>query len=273
MCDKMKKVNSWLSAVFGDQPVPQFEVNTRTVDVLFQLAQTSETRCSHTELLIKDLNQKTSEYQADCAHYQDVLLQAVGLSCATLSSASTDYLSTLVDSAITLAVRDISIGNFFPAVNNLSDELLEAEKSNRRLERELKALRKNLGATLVLCGNLQEDINKTTKAQAVEGAKVEERLLNMDFVTTKAKELSHRREKAEAQLLSRNMDKSLTHQAIVQLSQEVTALKQEIAPLKKKLEPYMDLCPNPSLAQVKILEAKRELALLDSKPEMDMEFQ
>lgn len=66
------------------------------------------------------------------------------------------------------------------------------------------------------------------------------------------------------------MDKSITHQAIVQLSevtsstigtensfccqglrsailffslQEVTALKQEIIPLKKKLEPYMDLSP------------------------------
>lgn len=43
-----------------------------------------------------------------------------------------------------------------PAVNNLTSELLEAEKSNRKLERELKALRKRLGATLVLRGNLQE---------------------------------------------------------------------------------------------------------------------
>ncbi|XP_020778722.1 HAUS augmin-like complex subunit 1 [Boleophthalmus pectinirostris] len=272
MCEKMKKVNSWLSTVFGDQPVPQFEVNTRTVDVLYQLAQFSEARCGDTELLIEDLNQKASEYQADSAYYQDVLLQGVGLSCASLSRSCADYLATLVDNAMTLAIRDISLGNFLPAVNNLSNELLEAEKSDRHLERDLKALRKRLGTTLVLRGNLQEDINKSVKTQAVESAKAEEKLLNMDFVTTKAKELRHRRERAEAQLLSRNMDKSLTHQSIVQLSQEVTALKQEIVPLKKKLEPYMDLCPNPSLAQVKILEAKTELASLDSKLEMDMEF-
>lgn len=43
-----------------------------------------------------------------------------------------------------------------PAVNNLTNELLEAEKSNRRLERELRALRKRLGATLVLRSTLQE---------------------------------------------------------------------------------------------------------------------
>lgn len=83
----------------------------------------------------------------------------------------------------------------------------------------------------------------------------------------------------QAQLVSRNMDKSITHQALVQLSevfqlfhmrphslpwkwkcntvcfqglksvilffslQEVTELKKEIIPLKKKLEPYMDLSP------------------------------
>ncbi|XP_029375726.1 HAUS augmin-like complex subunit 1 [Echeneis naucrates] len=272
MCEKINKVNSWLSGLFGDQPVPQFEVNTRTVDLLYQLAQSSEARCSDTALLIEDLKQKASEYQADGAHLQDVLLQGVGLSNASLSKPAADYLSALVDNAMVLGVRDTSLGSFMPAVNNLTNEVLEAEKSNRRLERELRALRKRLGATLVLRSTLQEDINKTVKAQAVESATAEERLLSMDFLMVKAKELSNRRERAEAQLVSRNMDKSVTHQAIVQLSEEVTTLKQEIIPLKEKLKPYMDLSPSPFLAQVKIEEAKRELAAVDSELEMKVDF-
>ncbi|KAF3840756.1 hypothetical protein F7725_006618 [Dissostichus mawsoni] len=239
---------------------PHFEVNTRTVDILFQLAQSSEARCRDTALLSEDLKQKASEYQAEGAHIRDVLLQG------RLKNAS-DYLSALVDNAMVLGVRDTSLGSFMPAVNNLTNELLEEEK----------------------------DINKTIKSQSVESAKAEERMLNMDFVRAKAKELSSRRERAEAKLVSRNMDKSLTHQAIVQLSEEATALKQEIIPLKNKLKPYMDLSPvkkpgfscysstnryiskqldclyltvcsypsnpqqSPSLAQVKIEEAKREL--------------
>uniref|UniRef100_A0A665UNZ5 HAUS augmin-like complex, subunit 1 n=1 Tax=Echeneis naucrates TaxID=173247 RepID=A0A665UNZ5_ECHNA len=270
MCEKINKVNSWLSGLFGDQPVPQFEVNTRTVDLLYQLAQSSEARCSDTALLIEDLKQKASEYQADGAHLQDVLLQGVGLSNASLSKPAADYLSALVDNAMVLGVRDTSLGSFMPAVNNLTNEVLEAEKSNRRLERELRALRKRLGATLVLRSTLQEDINKTVKAQAVESATAEERLLSMDFLMVKAKELSNRRERA--QLVSRNMDKSVTHQAIVQLSEEVTTLKQEIIPLKEKLKPYMDLSPSPFLAQVKIEEAKRELAAVDSELEMKVDF-
>ncbi|XP_022065428.1 HAUS augmin-like complex subunit 1 [Acanthochromis polyacanthus] len=272
MCEKINKVNNWLSKVFGDQPVPQFEVNTRTVEVLYQLAQASEARCSETALLIEDLKQKASEYQADGAHLQDVLLQGVGLSAASLSKPAADYLSALVDNAMVLGVRDSSLGSFMPAVNNLTNEHMEAEKSNRRLERELRALRKRLGATLVLRGNLQEDINKTSKSQAVESAKAEERLLDMNFVTAKGKELSHRRERSEAELVSRNMDKTITHQAIVQLSEEVSELKKEIIPLKKKLGPYMDLSPSPYLAQVKIEEAKRELAALDSQLEMNVDF-
>ncbi|XP_029303212.1 HAUS augmin-like complex subunit 1 [Cottoperca gobio] len=272
MCQKINKVNSWLREVFGDQPVPHFEVNTRTVDILYQLAQSSEARCSDTALLTEDLKQKSLEYQVEGSHLRDVLLQGLGLSFACLSKPAADYLSALVDTAMVLGVRDTSLGSFMPAVNNHTNELLEEEKSNRRLERELRALRKRLGATLVLRSNLQEDINKTVISQSVESAKAEERMLNMDFVTAKAKELSSRRERAEAQLVSRNMDKSITHQAIVLLSEEATALKQEIIPLKKKLEPYMDLSPSPSLAQVKIEEAKRELAAIDSQLQMNMDF-
>lgn len=121
------------------------------------------------------------------AHLQDVLLQGVGLSCASLSKPATDYLSALVDNAMVLGVRDTSLGrcavvalfkpfflslfccdyllqismwnflcSFMPAVNNLTNELLEGEKSSRKLDRELRALRRRLGATLVLRGNLQE---------------------------------------------------------------------------------------------------------------------
>ncbi|XP_054907252.1 HAUS augmin-like complex subunit 1 [Poeciliopsis prolifica] len=256
MCEKLRKVNSWLEGVFGDQPVPLFEVNTRTVDILYQLAQSSEARCSDTALLIEDYKQKTSEYQADAAHLEDVLLHGVGLSGASLSEPTANYVSALVDNAMVLRVKDTSLTSFMPAINNLTDDLLEVEKSNRKLERELRALQKRLGSILVLRGNLQEDIDKTTKSQAVESAKEEERLLNVDFVTAKTQELRIRQQRLS---LSRNMDKSITHQAIVQLSEELRALQNEIILLKKKLESYMDQSPSPSLAQVKIEEAKREL--------------
>lgn len=44
------------------------------------------------------------------AHLQDVLLQGVGLSHASLSKPAADYLSALVDNAMVLGVRDTSLG-------------------------------------------------------------------------------------------------------------------------------------------------------------------
>ncbi len=46
------------------------------------------------------------------AHLRDVLLQGVGLSCASLSKPAADYVSALVDTAVVLGVRDTSLGRY-----------------------------------------------------------------------------------------------------------------------------------------------------------------
>lgn len=50
------------------------------------------------------------------AHLQEVLLQGVGLSSATLSKLATDYVSALVDNAMVLGVRDTSLGRYTTVV-------------------------------------------------------------------------------------------------------------------------------------------------------------
>ncbi|KAJ3589398.1 hypothetical protein NHX12_010243, partial [Muraenolepis orangiensis] len=179
-------------------------------------------------------------------HLQDVL-QGVGLSSASLSQPAADHLWALVDSATVLGVRDTSLSSFIPAINNLTNEVLEAEKSDRRLGRERTALQGKLGAAAVLRKNLQEDLNKTRKDQEVMGAKAEEKLLNMDFVKTKSRELKNRRKIAEDQMSSRNMSPGLCHQALMETFEEVTTLKEEIIPLTTKLDHYLDLSPVRSL--------------------------
>ncbi|KAJ7988300.1 hypothetical protein DPEC_G00322140 [Dallia pectoralis] len=272
MCEKSEKVRKWLRAVFGDQPIPEYEVNRRTIDVLYQLAEASADRCKETSLLIVDKQQKASEYQAVGIHLQDVVLQAVGVSSGSLSKPSSDYLTALVENARVLGIRDTSLSSFVPAVNDVTDDFLDCEKTDRRLDRELTSIRKKLGEALVLRQTLQEDLKKTVNAQEVDSAKAEERLLNMDFVKAKSKDLYYRNKKAEDQLAVRGMEKKLSHQAVLELSEQVSTVKQEVLPLAKKIEPYSDLSPSPSLAIVKIEEAKRELAAIDAQLEMKVDF-
>ncbi|KTF89792.1 hypothetical protein cypCar_00010803 [Cyprinus carpio] len=272
MCEKSKIVSQWLRKVFGQQPVPEFEVNTRTVEILYELAESSETRCREAELLIKDHEQKTEEYGSDGTHLQEVLLQAVGLQAGGLSKPAVDLLSALEGTAEVLKLRDTSLGSYMPAINKLTNDALEAEKTDRRLQRELTAVRTKMTAAVVLRKKLQDDLMKITHTQQVEAATAEERLLNMDFMKNKSRDLACRNKIVQEKLDSRQMEDSLTHQAIVQLSEKITALKEESLPLKKKLEPYSDLSPSPALARVKIEEAKRELAALDAQLEQKVDF-
>ncbi|XP_067232873.1 HAUS augmin-like complex subunit 1 [Chanodichthys erythropterus] len=272
MCEKINIVTQWLRKVFGQQPVPEFEVNTRTVEILYELAESSGLRCREVELLIEDHEQKTEEYSSDGAHLQEVLLQGVGLQLGGLSKPTVDLLSVLEGTAEVLKIKDTSLGSYMPAINKLTNDVLEAEKTDRKLQRELSAVRKKITSSVVLRKKHQDDLMKITHIQQVEAATAEERLLNMDFMKNKSRDLTCRNKIAQEKLDSRQMEDSLTHQAILQLSEKIAALKEETLPLKTKLEPYSDLSPSPALARVKIEEAKRELAALDAQLEQKVDF-
>uniref|UniRef100_A0A674HW76 HAUS augmin like complex subunit 1 n=2 Tax=Emydidae TaxID=8476 RepID=A0A674HW76_9SAUR len=133
------------------------------------------------------------------------------------------------------------------------------------MELELTSLRKKLTAALVLEKHLQEDLKKTEEHLAMEKAKADSRTQNMKFLKDKSEDFKFRIKAAEEQLSASGMDPSLTHQSLVSLSEKLSELKQQTVPLKKKLESYLDLTPNPSLARVKIEEAKRELNALEAE--------
>lgn len=59
------QVSKWLEAIFGAEGVPALEVNTRTIELLDQLVQTSEVRCKEVSLLTDDYRQKAAEYSSD----------------------------------------------------------------------------------------------------------------------------------------------------------------------------------------------------------------
>ena len=59
------QVFAWLQQVFGEDPIPQFEINSFTLGVLEQLAIRNQEQNKHAVLITKDFVQKTSEYTAE----------------------------------------------------------------------------------------------------------------------------------------------------------------------------------------------------------------
>ncbi|XP_010635691.1 HAUS augmin-like complex subunit 1 isoform X2 [Fukomys damarensis] len=258
-------VAEWLKKIFGDHPIPQYEVNSRTTEILYHLAERNRDRDRDACLVIEDLKQKANEYESEAKHLQDLLVESVNFSPANLSSTGSMYLNALVDSAMALETKDTSLASFIPAVNDLTSDLFRTKSKSEELQLQLGKLEKNLTATLVLEKCLREDLKKAELHLSAEKAKVDSRLQNMDFLKAKAEEFRFGIRAAEEQLSARGMDASLSHQSLVALSEKLAELKQQTIPLKRKLESYLDLMPNPSLAQVKIEEAKRELDTIETE--------
>lgn len=263
--EKEAQVAAWLKKVFGDHPIPQYEVNSRTTEILHHLSERNRVRDRDVSLVIEDLKQKAGEYESEAKHLQDLLMESVSLSPACLSSTGSRYLNALVDSAMALEVKDTSLTSFIPAVNDFTSKLFSTKCKNEEIKLELTKLEKNLTATLVLEKCLREDLKKAELHLSTEKAKADHHLQNMDFLKAKSEEFRSGIKAAEEQLSARGMDSSLSHQSLVALSEKLTELKQQTIPLKKKLESYLDLMPNPSLAQVKIEEAKRELDSIEAE--------
>ncbi|KAF7470433.1 HAUS augmin complex subunit 1-like [Marmota monax] len=241
--EKETQVAAWLKKIFGDHPIPQYEVNPRTTEILYHLLERNKVRDRDVHLVIEDLKQKASEYESEAKHLQDLLMESVNFSPANLSSTGSRYLNALVDSAVALETKDTSLASFIPAVNDLTSDLFRTKSKNEEIKLELGKLEKNLTATLVLEKCLQEDLKKAELHLSTERAKVDNRLQNMDFLKAKSEEFRFGIKAAEEQLSARGMDASLSHQSLLALSEKLAELKRQTVPLKKKLESYLDLMP------------------------------
>ncbi|XP_077330250.1 HAUS augmin-like complex subunit 1 [Lithobates pipiens] len=263
---------TWLKKMFGDKALPPYEVNTRTVEILCQLAEWNEARDKDLTLVIEDQKVKTAEIKAEATYLQELLSDSLGPSYTNLSRMGNTYLNQLVDSCLALEIKDSSLTSYIPAVNDLSSKLVTIESSNQELELELMNLRKRLTNALVLEKSLEQDLRKAEEQSSVEKAKVEVRAQNMKKLKDKSEEYKYKIQTAKDELSAAGMEDSLTHRSLVSLSETLAELKTQSTATKEKLKSYLDLAPNPSLVKVKIEEAKRELKATEAELNMKVDM-
>ncbi|ELW61743.1 HAUS augmin-like complex subunit 1 [Tupaia chinensis] len=208
--EKEAQVAAWLKKIFGDQPIPQYEVNPRTTEILHHLSERNREWDRDICLVIEDLKQKAREYESEAKHLQDLLMDSVNFSPASLSSTGSRYLNALADSAVAFETKDTSLTNFVPAVNDLTSDLFHTKSKNEEIKFELEKLDKNRTATLVLEKCLREDLKKAELHLSTERAKVDNRLQKMDFPKAKSEEFRFGIRTAEEQLSTRGMDASVS---------------------------------------------------------------
>ncbi|NXO44395.1 HAUS1 protein, partial [Locustella ochotensis] len=234
------QVTLWLKKIYGDMPVPEYEVNERTVDILHEVMECNEERDKDVMLLIEDMKDQARKYEAEAEYWQSILGD-LSLSVDSLSQEAITDLTDLVESALELEVEDTSLTSFYSAINYMSSELYKTKSKNEEMELKLKTLTKKLTSALMLEKQLEEDIKKLKEYQEAEKAKAENQSKNLKFLEDKSKDLKIRISDAEEELVARGLDQSLTHEALMKSSEELAALLKEMEPLKNELASYHDL--------------------------------
>ncbi|NXF82474.1 HAUS1 protein, partial [Sclerurus mexicanus] len=237
------QVALWLKKIYGDRPIPVYEMNERTVNILHDLMELNEARDRDISLLIEEMKDQETEYDAATKEMQDILEHDLGLSINSLSRKARRFLNDLVRSAMALDTKDTSLTSFFCAINGMTWELFETESKNREMQQKLNTIKKKLAAVLTMEKRVLEDIKNVEEHQKAEIVKIESRSHNLKFLRDKNLELKIRIRNAEEELIRRGMDRSLTHEALVQLSEELVPLQKKVASLKEELKNYYDLPP------------------------------
>ncbi|NXD85264.1 HAUS1 protein, partial [Halcyon senegalensis] len=213
------QVTLWLKTVYGNCPVPEYEVNAETVDVLYKLAEYSEARDRDMALLIEDMKERATECEANAKYLQGLLTEQPSLFLSSLSSECTRCLDILVSSAVLLETNNTSLTSLFSAINDRTWELYEVESENREKERELTKMKNKLTAALVMETQLQEDLKKWEEILKVQKAKCDIQSQNLIFLKNKAEDLKTRIKDAEEHLAAVGLNQSLTHESLMKLSE------------------------------------------------------
>ena len=59
------KIQEWLKEVFADSAIPDYEVDSETIDTLYLMAQKSKERERQVNIVIKELEQKALDYDTE----------------------------------------------------------------------------------------------------------------------------------------------------------------------------------------------------------------
>ncbi|NXW67670.1 HAUS1 protein, partial [Hirundo rustica] len=213
------QVTLWLKKIYGDVPVPEYEMNERTVDILHEVMECNEERDKDVMLVIEDMKDQATKYEAETKYWQEILGESLGLSVDSLSQEAATDLTDLVESAMELGVEDTSLASFYSAINCMSSELYKTKSKNEEMELKLKTLTEKLTSALSLEKKLEEDFKKLNESQEAEKAKAEIHSKDLKFLEDKSKDLKIKVIEAEEELLAMGLDQSLMHKALVKLSE------------------------------------------------------
>ncbi|EDV21117.1 uncharacterized protein TRIADDRAFT_60376 [Trichoplax adhaerens] len=260
------KIHSWLERLFDGQPVPQYEVNATTMNMLENLYKLNQVCDNDAHNLIEDVKQKALEYSYEALRLSTIL-STLGLDKSSLSQSGNVSLNNLAKIALILKLKDTSISSYYCGIHHLARDTRSVERMHNMEKRLIDALTIKHRDSIVKSSALKRTLRELTDHAAETEPKLEQRLRETAFLGRKSQEYQKIITELKKANKEVNMDPSLYHSNLVKRAKDLQMLKEELAPLQAKWKSYHSLPADISLAKVKLEEAKQEMVRLEMELE------
>ncbi|XP_076465729.1 HAUS augmin-like complex subunit 1 [Babylonia areolata] len=261
---KFRKVQTWLDSLYAGKPVPSFERNECTIELLYQLMLKNIDRDHDTQLIIQDLRLKATEYTVESQRIGGILMK-LNLNPGILSQSGVMSLRTLANVAWLLEIRDPSDTSYLLALKCLQDEGDRIHEEYLAEERLLAQLTHKTKDALIKHSALNKACRDLEDQSIQQEKKVDKHIKDTSFLRSKVQEYSKVLSKLESTVSRTGVDSSLFHENLVKKARDLQKLEEELGPLKKKLQDYHDLPPDINQAKVKLAEIRRKVSQMETE--------
>lgn len=264
MNEQHQKVRAWLETLFGEDPIPTFEINSKTIETLSRLLDINAQRHQDMRLLIEDLEQKKAEYTSEADRIQEII-SLVGLPLGSLSQSGSTSVRTLANVALLLDLKDTKMSSYLLGINELSKALQSSKEEKLKAKHSSAKLLRKTKCALVKYDSVTKAYEALEEQISFQEPILNKRFKETGFLYQKAKQYQERFDELLDYQKQTKLEPTLYHNALEKKYEDVLQLEEELKPLKSKLETYHSLPPDISLAKVKVEEVKRELAALEEQ--------
>ncbi|RUS70842.1 hypothetical protein EGW08_021395 [Elysia chlorotica] len=264
LADQKQKVMAWLHDLFGNEQVPDFEINKQTIEYLHQLSQDSQQHDRHLQLVTTDFKQKTSEYSAEAKRLSGNL-QRLQIHPENLTAAGINSLTALTKLGMHLDVKDATNTSYMLGLQDLEDELEKVGEEAEEESGELKKLTKSYRQILLQCSSLQKVLDGAKIKQAEDSELNAKKKHETSFYLQKEQNYKKEIRKMESQLANTKIESSLFHENLVKKAEVLKDIQGQLEPLRAELQAYSVLPPDLDAAKIKLAEYQIELEKLDKQ--------
>ena len=255
--EKYNFVIEWLSGKY--EKIPPFEVNNKTIEILYNLAQKNLKRNKMMQEMIDDLNKRSDEYIEEGNKTQKVL-RMVGLSNDFLLKKGIQGHKMISSLALSLGLKDVGNTSILLAIEELFEELESKQEQKEKMEKIHRNLTEISKKQLERLNEMQILEKEYSNQQSSQMIAKKTKQKSVEYLENKKREYENTLDQLKQSIHTSQFNPELMHKKLLNIYEELIKIQKESVPIHNVLSAYKDLPPDLSLAKLKIHEAKENLS-------------